>query len=364
MNVPYLGLKEQHKEIRKELLCAVESVLDSSSFILGNDVSEFEKKFAKYCKIRYAVGVASGTDALFLSLKALNIGNNDEVITVPNSFLATASSIVFAGAKPVFVDAGEDMNIDTEKIEAAITEKTRAVIPVHLTGKPCEMKKIMAIAEKYNLAVIEDSAQAVGAEYEGKKVGSFGTGCFSLHPLKNLNACGDAGAITTDNPDIYEKIRQLRNIGLKNRNEADEWGINSRLDSIQAAILNVKLKYLEKWTEARRANASLYNEMLSELPVKLPVEGEKEKCVYHTYVIQTERRNEMAEFLAKNGTETKIHYPIPIHLQKAACNLGYKKGDFPVAEKQAETILSLPVHQYLTEEQIKYVCETIRRFFQ
>ena len=363
MNIPYVGLKKQHENLKGEIFDAISKVLDHSIFILGNEIKEFEEKFEKYCKVKYAVGVNSGTDALFFALKSISIKKGDEVITVPNSFLASTSSIIAANAKPVLVDVKEDMNINPDLIEPAITKNTKAILPVHLTGKPAEMNKIIKIAEDHNLLVIEDAAQAIGAEYNHKKVGSFGVvNCFSLHPLKNLNACGDGGVITTNNEGIYNWLLQMRNIGLKNRDEADIWGYNSRLDTIQAAILNVKFKYLDKWIDQRRENAKFYNEHLSEF-VKIPIEKSGEKCVYHTYIIQTRKRDALKQHLEKNGIETKIHYPIPIHLQKAARNLGYKKGDFPITEKLANEILTLPIYPELKKEELIYIVEKIKEFF-
>ncbi len=362
-SVPYINLKAQHKQLRDEILEAISKVLDSSDFILGEKVKEFEERIANYCGTRYAIGVNSGTDALFLVMKALNIGEGDEVITVPNSFLATTSTIIAVGAKPIFVDVRDDLNINPELIEEKITPKTKAILPVHLTGKPADMAAIMDIAQRHNLYVIEDAAQAIGAEYRGKRVGVFGiANCFSMHPLKTLNACGDAGVITTNNETIYNELLHLRNIGLKNRNEADTWGYNSRLDTIQAAILNVKLNYLEDWIDKRRKNARYYIEHLKGY-VELPGEEDYERCVYHTFIIQTDNRDRLQEYLLKNGIETKIHYPIPIHRQKAAVSLGYKKGDFPKAEMQANRILSLPIYQELSQSDMEYMVNIITGFY-
>ena len=361
--IPYINLKLQHKELKRELLAAVGRVLDNSNFILGDEVNKFETTLASYCAAKYAVGVNSGTDALFLSLKACGIGPGDEVITAPNSFLATVSVIVAAGAKPVFVDTGADLNINPDLIEEKVTNKTRAIIPVHLTGRPAAMGPILRIARKYGLHVIEDAAQAIGAEYKGQKVGTFGaTGCFSLHPLKTLNACGDAGAITTSNQRLCRTLMQMRNIGLKNRDEADIWGYNSRLDTVQAAVLLVKFKYLDAWTEERRKKARYYLEHLRGIVV-LPVERKYEKCVYHTFVIQAEQRDKLQSYLEQQGIGTRIHYPIPLHLQKACRPFKFKKGDFPVCEKQAEMILSLPMYHGLTEEQQALIVKKIRNFY-
>ena len=364
MQVPYINLALQHKDIKKELLSATERVLESGQFILGDEVTKLEKTFASICQTKYAVGVANGTDALFLSLKSLGIGEGDEVITAPNSFLASASSIGLIGAKPVFADVGDDFNLDPAKVDKAITKKTKAIIVVHLTGRPAPLDELLDVAKKHNIHLIEDCAQAVGAEYKGKRVGSFGiTGCFSLHPLKNLAASGDGGVITTNDEKIYNYLIKARNHGLKNRDESEFWSYNSRLDNLQAALLNVKLQHLEKWTERRRKIAMLYYEKLHDLKMIVPHDKPYEKAVYHTFIIQTNKRDKLKEFLADKGIDTKIHYPIPIHLQQAAKYLGYKKGDFPVTEKQADTILSLPVYPELTNEQVNYVADAIIEFY-
>jgi len=364
MNIPFVGLKQQHKKIKQEILDAVGKIIDDSYYILGEDVKEFENNFSNYCGVKYTVGVNSGTDALFLAMKSLGISKGDEVITVPNSFLATASSIVATNATPVFVDVRQDMNMNPDLIKGAITNKTKAIIPVHLTGRSADMKPILEIAESHDLYVIEDAAQAVGAEYHGQKVGSFGhVNCFSMHPLKLLNACGDGGAITTNNEEIYNKIIQLRNIGLKNRDESDLWGYNSRLDTIQAAILNIKMKYLDEWIGKRRNNAKYYNEKLKDY-VRVPSEKPYEKCVYQTYTIQAKKRDNLKEYLASEGIDTKIHYPIPIHMQKAAKKLGYKNGSMPMTEKLANSILALPSHQDLPKDNRVYVVEKIKEFYE
>ena len=363
IRIKYINLPLQHQSITEKLLQAVEKVLKVGDFIQGEEVQLFEKRFAEYCGCKYAVGVANGTDALILTMKALEIGPGDEVITVPNSFLATASSIALVGARPVFVDVRDDLNINPYLIEEAITSHTKAIIPVHLTGRPADMQPILEIAQRNNLWVIEDAAQAVGAMYHEQRVGSFGiAGCFSLHPLKNLNACGDGGIITTDDDALYEKLLKFRNHGLKSRDECEFWGHNSRLDTIQAAMLNVKLNYLAKWTEERRQNAAFYQERLGDI-IQAPVDKPYEWAVYHTFVIQCERRDELQRYLLDKGIETKIHYPIPIHLQEAARYLGYKPGDFPIAKRQAGRILTLPVYPELTEGQKEILVTEIRRFY-
>lgn len=364
--VKYVNIPAQYSLLREEILQKLDAAMQAGDFILGSELKQFERDFAKYCDSKHSLGVANGTDALILTIKALGIGHGSEVITAPNSFLATAASVIAAGAQPVFADVGDDYNIDPNKIEKAITGKTKAIIPVHLTGRPASMKAILDIARKHNLFVIEDSAQAVGALLNGKKTGSFGiAGCFSFHPLKTLNAYGDGGAITTSDEGLYENLVKLRNHGLKNRDECDFWGYNSRLDNIQAAILNVKLKHLDGWNKRKREIAAAYRENLEGISgiIRLPADARGEEAVYHTFVIQCENRDGLQKHLLAQGIETKIHYPIPIHLQKAAASLGYKAGDFPKAETQARTILSLPIYPELPDSDIDFVCNEIRAFY-
>lgn len=362
--IPFVGLKRQHRNLKKDILRGLEKILNSSKFILGEEVNAFEKRFTEYTGVKYAVGVNSGTDALFLALKVLNIGPRDEIITVSNSFVSTAAAIVNIGATPVFVDIKDDFNINPESIEQAITSNTKAIIPVHFSGHPCDMDRISEIAKKHNLKIIEDCAQAVGAEYKNKKVGSLGDiGCFSLHPLKILNACGDGGVITTDKKEYFEKLLCLRNNGLKNRNELECWGYNSRLDSIQAAILNEKFNHLEDWITKRIRIANEYNYRVCDY-VRVPKQSDNLRSVYHTYIIQTEKRDLLKDSLQQNGIETKIHYPTPIHLQLPSMkDLGYKAGDLVVTEKMAETMLSLPIYPELAKEETDYICEKIILFF-
>ncbi len=364
--IKFVNIGAQFNSLRDEILKKVDEVSQSGEFILGKELQQFEKNFASYCNCKYAVGVANGTDALFLVMKALGINKGDEVITAPNSFLATAGAVIAAGATPVFADVRDDYNIDPNKIREVIVERTKAIIPVHLTGRPADMKAILAIASEHGLFVIEDAAQAVGALYENKRVGSFGiAGCFSFHPLKTLNAYGDGGAITTNDTALYEKLTKLRNHGLKNRDECEFWGYNSRLDNLQAAILNVKLKHLDKWSRRKREIAALYRKGLQGIKgiLKVPVDALGEEAVYHTFVIQCENRDELQQYLLKLGIETKVHYPIPIHLQKSAAALRYKQGDFPTAERQAKTILSLPIYPELSDSEIEAVCKEIRMFY-
>ena len=365
LKVPYVNLAAQHAPLKPELLAAIGEVIDRGQFILGEKVAEFERQFAELCGTRFALGVNSGTDALILALRALEIGIGDEVITAPNSFIASTTAIRLVGARPIFVDVREDYNMDPSRIAAAITPRTRALLPVHLTGRPCDMAPILEIAKAHKLAVIEDAAQAVMAEYQGKRVGSFGEiGCFSLHPLKTLNACGDGGVLTTDDSELHEKLSILRNIGLKTRDNCVAWSHNSRLDDLQAAILLVKLRHLKRWTECRRRNASYYQEHVSGLPeIRVPKDRPIENSVYHTFVIQAHRRDELREFLSERGIGSAIHYPIPIHLSTVGQELGYGPGSFPVAEQQATKIVSLPVHQDLQEEDLCVVVAAVRDFY-
>lgn len=362
MKVPYIDLGLQHQQHKKEYLAAVERVLDSGWFILGPEVEKFENKVAEMAGTKYAVGVNSATDALLLVMLGAGIGPGDEVITAPNSFLASASTVALAGATPVFADVRDDFNIDPEEIKKAITSRTKAIIPVHLTGRPAAMDEILEIAKEHNLIVIEDCAQAIGATYKGGPIGSFGyAGCISLHPLKNLNACGDGGVIVTNDEILYEYLLKARNHGLKNRNECEFWSYNTRLDALQAAIMNVKIEHIAEVNERRREIAKIYQKELSGF-VSVPVDQAYEEAVYHTFIIQVDRRDELQQYLLEKGIETKIHYPVPIHLQEAAAKYGYKLGDFPNTEEQVEKILSLPVFPELTDSQVYYVCEEIRRW--
>ena len=364
MNVRYCDLPAQHRTIKSELVQAIDRVLESGDFILGEEVEAFERDFAAYIGTLYAVGVGSGTDALILSLRAIGISDGDEVITVPNSFVASVAAICLVGAVPVLVDVRPDYNVDPRQVEDAITEKTKAILPVHLTGRPADMQSIMEIADRYRLQVIEDAAQAVGAVYQDRKVGAWGTaGCFSLHPLKNLNACGDGGIITTNDRSVYEYVKEARNHGLRTRGECAFWGLNSRLDSLQAALLRVKLRYLDRWTEVRRANASYYQRHLADI-VAVPKDSPHEQAVYQTFAVQADRRDRLKDHLTAAGIETKIHYPVPIHLQNSARELGYGEGSFPVAERQANHTLSLPIHPELTPAELELVQRCIREFYE
>lgn len=361
--VPYTALGREAATLKADYLQAFEKVLLSGRYITGPELSAFEREFAEYCQAPFAAGVATGTDALFLVLRSLGLKNDDEVITAPNSFIASASSIALAGAKPVFVDIGPDGNMDPERLEASITPRTKAIMPVHLTGRPAKMSDILAIAKKYNLFVLEDAAQAVGASLNGMKVGSWGdAACFSLHPLKNLRAIGDGGIITTKHQWLYDRLKQARNHGLVNREQCDFWSYNSRLDELQAALLRVQLRHLDSQTEKRRKLALRYNELLKPLVI-VPDEGPGEHCVYQTYVILAERRDDLKRFLSDNGVEALIHYATPIHLQPAAAYLGYSASDFPKTMRRVGRILSLPIYPGLTHAQQDHVVTLISDFF-
>ena len=364
LTVPYVDLGGLHRGIKAELLAAVETVLERGDFILGREVADFEERFAELCGTRHAVGVNSGTDALILALRALDIGSGHEVIVPANSFVATASAVAIVGARPVFVDVGADYNLDPRLIEAAVTPRTRAIVPVHLTGRPAAMDEIAAVADRNGLQVIEDAAQAVLARYRDRPVGSLGTvGCFSLHPLKTLSACGDGGVLTTDDGELAARVRMLRNVGQRAPGDVVAWSGNSRLDTVQAAMLLVKLAHVEEWTARRRANAALYQAALSGLPgFEVPVDAPAEWAVYHTFVAQSDNRDELRAYLADRGVQSHVHYPLPIHLQPACSELGYARGDLPATERQASRILSLPVHTRLTEDQLEYVAASVRAF--
>jgi dTDP-4-amino-4,6-dideoxygalactose transaminase len=358
--VPYINLSAQWDEDRAELLPLIERVLSSGSYIGGECIERFEREVASYCGTHYAVALNSGTDALVCALHALGIGNGDEVITPPNSFIASTASIIHVGARPVFVDVQRDQNIDWRLIEASLTPRTRAIMPVHLTGRVADMVAINSIAKEHGLYVIEDAAQSVGSRLNDYASGSLGTiGCFSTHPLKNLNACGDGGFITSNNEEVVSRIRLYRNHGLIDRDNVEQFGMVSRMDALQAEILTYRLEKLPKVIEARRRNARIYQEKLDPSAVFFPRERKCEFNTYHTFVVQTEGRDQLRSELRLRGIETAIHYPIPIHLQPAALRLGYKMGDFSETEKQAKMILTLPVNQYLNESEIGYIADTV-----
>jgi dTDP-4-amino-4,6-dideoxygalactose transaminase len=363
MQVPYVDMPARYSSIRERVLESVDRVFSTGRFVLGAEVERFEERFAKLCGAEYAISVANGTDALVLALRAYGIGEGDEVITAPNSFVASAAAIVAVGGRPVFVDVGSDQNMDPDLLKTVITDRTRAIMPIHLTGKCADMTAIGTLAADHDLIVIEDAAQAVMSSHKGVMSGALGQiGCFSLHPLKNLSAFGDGGVITTSDPDIAVKLQRLRNHGLLNRDEVGEWGFNSRLDPVQAAILNVQLDDLGDVIARRRSNADRYRSQIGEI-VQCPTEGPDDFHTYQTYVVQANDRNALQSYLESEGIGSRVHYPIPIHLQPAARELGYGPGDFPVTERQADTILSLPVHENLTNSQIDFVSDRTRHFY-
>jgi dTDP-4-amino-4,6-dideoxygalactose transaminase len=363
--IPYVALKQQFAEEREDLMPRIERVLASGTWIGGNVVEAFEKEVAAFCEVDHAVALASGTDALVLGLRALGIGPGDEVITPPNSFIASTAAIVHVGATPIFADVRDDQLIDPEMVIRALSPRTKAIMPVHLSGRVCDMDILLAIARDRELFVIEDAAQAIGSRYNGRRAGTLGhIGCFSAHPLKNLNAVGDAGFLTTSDAKVAERIRWLRAHGLVDRNTAVEWGGVSRLDPIQAEILRFRLERLPTVIGRRRINAARYREVLRDIPVFMPPEPKNQLHTYHTFVVQVDERDALREFLAERQIETAIHYPIPIHLQPAAKALGFARGAFPMTERQAERIVSLPVHQYLGIDGVERVADAIAEFYE
>lgn len=364
-HVPFLDLGVQTSSIKAEIIEKISGVIDTSSFILGQEVSEFERRFAAVAGTKFAFGVGNGTDALILALRALEIGHGDEVITVANTFVATVEAIAHVGAAPVLVDMDEaTYNVSPDQIRNAISTRTKAIIPVHLYGQPANMQPIMALAQEFGLKVIEDAAQAHGALYDGQPVGSLGNiGCFSFYPGKNLGAFGDGGAVVTDDENIAARLGSLRDHGSKRKYEHELVGYNSRLDSIQAAVLNVKLPYLAGWNTSRQQNAQCYGELLSEIPgVIIPYCHPSATHVYHLYVIRiiSRNRDQVMRHLQGYGVDTGIHYPIPVHLTKAFKSLGYSRGSFPSAEEASTQILSLPMYPELAEDQIQFVVDKIK----
>ena len=363
IKVPFVDLTRQFRGLEKELTQAFLDVGRSGAYILGPPVEAFESALARYCGVRHAITVADGSDALFLCLKAIGVGPGDEVITASNSFIASAWVAVAAGAKPVLVDVNEDLNIDPKAIEAAITPRTKAIIPVHLAGRIAAMNEINAIAKTAGIAVIEDAAQAIGARYHDKAAGSLGLAAgFSLHPLKNLGIYGDGGFITTNDEALADKLRLMRNHGLRTRDDCQVWGYNSRLDTLQAAFGLIKLAKLDAWNARCRDIAGIYRAGLKDC-VTVPEDKPWELNVYHNFVITTPRRDELINHLKSAGVGSAIHYPVPIHMQPAAKNLGHKKGDFPVVERLAETMLSLPIYPELEPFEVDHVVQEVRKFF-
>jgi dTDP-4-amino-4,6-dideoxygalactose transaminase len=364
--IPFLDLKAQHRALRAELLEAAGRVIDSCQFALGNEVAAFEEEFAAHSGAKFAAGVNTGTSALHLALVAAGIGAGDEVITVSHTFMATVSSIRYAGAKPVFVDVDPvSYTMDPKLIEAAITSHTKAILPVHLYGQPADLDPILAIAKKHNLVVIEDACQAHGAEYKGRRVGGIGhMAAFSFYPGKNLGACGEGGALVTNDPEYIKKVRMLRDWGQEKRYHHVLEGFNYRMDNIQGAFLRIKLKHLPAWTEARRAHAALYGQLFEGSAVRTPKEMPYAKHVYHLYSLSAGNRDALHKILGDKGIATGFHYPVPVHLQPCFEFLGYKKGQLPHTEKAAAEQISLPMFAELTDEQIREIVAATKEAYQ
>jgi dTDP-4-amino-4,6-dideoxygalactose transaminase len=364
MNVPFVDLKQQYLSIKDEVLPAVAKVFESTQFALGKEVAAFEEEFAAFCGVRHAVGVNSGTSALHLALLAAGVGPGDEVITVPFTFVATVAAIEYTGATPVFVDIDPvTYTMDPAEIEAAMTPRTRAILPVHLYGHPADMDPILEIARRHGLTVIEDAAQAHGAEYKGRRCGSIGDlACFSFYPGKNLGAYGEGGLVTTNQPEFARKIRMLRDWGAEKKYQHVLKGFNYRMEGVQGAILRIKLRHLEAWTEARRAHAAAYTDILTETGLVLPTEIAGNRHVYHVYAVLTSQRQEFMESLSAQGVQTGIHYPIPVHLLPAYADLNYSAGEFPVSERVAEQEVSLPMFPELSAPQIETVMQAAMEF--
>ena len=360
--IPFVDLKAQYLSIKDEIDTAIARVLESSQFVLGDEVAAFEEEFAAYCGARYGIAVNSGTSALHLALLAAGIGPGDEVITVPFTFVATVAAIHYTGARPVFVDIEpRSYTMDVSQLEGAITERTKAILPVHLYGQPADMDPILEIARRYGLVVIEDAAQAHGAEYKGRGVGGIGhLGCFSFYPSKNLGAYGEGGMVVMNNSDYAHTIRMLRDWGQERKYHHVLKGYNYRMDGIQGTILRVKLRHLETWTEARWAHAARYDELLAGSGVQTPTVMPYSRHVYHIYTLRVPQRDTLQQALRAQGIQTGIHYPIPVHLQEAYADLGYRSGDFPCSEQAASEVLSLPMFAEISHEQIRIVSTALR----
>lgn len=367
LKVPFVDLSAQYESINSEVNAKISGIIKNGDFILGEDLRQFESEFANYIGVKYGVGVASGTDALYLALLACGVKSGNEVITAANTFIATAIAISQTGAKPVLVDIDPNTsNIDAKKIALCITKHTKAIIPVHLCGRPVLMSEITEIARKHNLRIIEDAAQAHGALFpDNKKAGACGDiACFSFYPAKNLGAYGDGGIVVTNDTNLAEKVRLLRNYGQKIKNQHFIMGFNSRLDNLHAAVLRIKLKYLDKWNNQRRENAKIYKELFGATPPVVLPNTDNGDHIYHLYAVLAEKRDKLAEFLKTRGISTGIHYPIPIHLQECYKNLGYRQGDFPITEHYATHTLSLPMYPELSRDQIKWVVDSVKEFYQ
>ena len=362
MHVPLVDLQAQFQLVRGEVMHAIEDVFDSMHLFLGPQLHAFEEEFAAYCGAGSCVGVANGTDALHLALRAAGIGRGDEVVTVAHTFFATAEAIVMAGATPVFVDVDpETYLMDVSQVEARLTPRTRAVIPVHLYGQMVDMDPLMDVARRHNLVVIEDAAEAHGAEYRGRRAGSVGhLGCFSFYYSKNLGAYGESGAVTTSDPDLAQRLRLLRDHGSVERYQHEEFGFNSRMDEIQAAVLRIKLRYLDEWNIQRQQHAEAYAQLLADAPLRLPCVAPERNHIWYVYVVATPERDVLRRKLADADVGTGVHFPVPIHLQPASKSLGYVAGDLPNTERVAREVLSLPMYAELRQEQIEWVVKAIR----
>ncbi len=364
VKVPFIDLKQRFQEERTELMACVERVLEQGHFILTQEVNEFEEKAARYAGVKHCVSLNSGTDALMMALWAHGIGKGDEVITTPVSFVASTGSIVHVGATPVYADVRDDQNIDPAEIEKKITPRTKAILPVHWTGRIADMNAIMEIARKHKLIVIEDAAQSMGAYYHGKHGGTFGdASAFSAHPLKNLNALGDGGFLVTNDDEVARKVRLYRTHGLQDRDTCVMYGVNSRLDSLNAEVLKFRLDRLEDIVARRRKNANLYRKLIKQGPIFIPADKAHEQNSYVMFITQANDRDKLKAYLAERGIESLVYYGTALHLHPAAAKLGHKKGDFPVAEKQCDRVLALPHHQHLTEDQIAYAAEAVNKFY-
>jgi dTDP-4-amino-4,6-dideoxygalactose transaminase len=361
--IPLVDIRRQYQSIKPEILAAIDRVLESGQYVLGSEVESFEREFARYCEASDAIAVNTGTSALHVALLAAGVGAGDEVISVPFTFVATTAAIRYTGATPVFVDVyPKTFTMDVTKIEAAITPRTKAILPVHLYGQAADMDPILAIARRHNLVVIEDACQAHGATYKGVRVGALGdAGCFSFYPGKNLGAYGEGGALVTNREDIAKTARMLRDWGAEKKYRHVLKGFNYRMEGLQGAILGVKLRYLDEWTRARQAHARAYNALLAGSDVEPPLQADYAGHVYHVYAVRTQDRAGMQRTLSANGIATGIHYPIPVHLQPAHADLGYKAGDFPEAERAADEVLSLPMYPELSQTQIEQVAAAVRQ---
>jgi len=359
--IPFLDLRAQHAAIEQDLLAAFKETLATTQFVLGKEVAAFEEEFAAYSGGRFGIGVNSGTSALHLALLAAGVGPGDEVITVSCTFVATVAAVDYTGARPVFVDVDPDtLNMDVTQIEAAITDRTKVILPVHLHGQPADLDPILEIARRHNLLVIEDAAQAHGAEYKGRRVGSIGDmGCFSFYPGKNLGACGEGGMVVTNSEDFAQRIRMLRDWGQERKYHHTLKGFNYRLEGVQGAMLRIKLRHLDAWTEGRRENANHYQELLAGSGVTIPVEAAYARHVYHVYGVRVPNRDAVQAALQAREIQTGIHYPIPVHLQKAYQEFGFGRGDLPVTEQASTELLSLPMFPELERSQVEEVCEAL-----